>query len=210
MIAICVTLAILMLLFVFFTVLNRLALYVALQNDITDCKSFEGITKKYEAIVVLGAGVMPDGTPSQMLEDRLRGAVELYKNRASDKVILSGDNSGEEYDEVSSMLRYCLEHGVPEDAIIRDDKGFSTYETIYNTVVLSGYKNIIVVTQKYHLYRAMYIGSEMGARVDGFATDYREYKWQSTRNIREYFARAKDVLRSSLPCIDTPKDGRTS
>ncbi len=198
MIAICLTLAILMLIFVLFTVLNRLVVYGASKADITKCAEEDSIDKKYEAIVVLGAGVRPDGTPSHMLEDRLKGAVALYKKGVAKAVVLSGDNSGEDYDEVSAMERYCLTAGIPKEAIIRDDIGFSTYETMYNAIVASGYRRIIVVTQEYHLYRAVYTGIRMGAEVDGYASDYRTYRGQSLRDIREYFARVKDFFAVNL------------
>lgn len=155
------------------------------------------IDKKYDAIVVLGAGLRPDGTPSNMLEDRLKGAIELYEKGVSAKIILSGDCSGEDYDEVSSMKKFCIDNGVPEDAIVRDDKGFSTYETMENVVEKMGYKSVIVVTQKYHLYRSVYIARRMGADADGFSTDYREYIFwaQRKRDVRELVARIKDFFK---------------
>lgn len=155
------------------------------------------IDKKYDAIVVLGAGLRPDGTPSNMLEDRLKGAIELYEKGVSSKIILSGDCSGEDYDEVSSMKKFCIDNGIPEDAIVRDDKGFSTYETMENVVEKMGYKSVIVVTQKYHLYRSVYIARRMGADADGFSTDYREYIFwaQRKRDVRELVARIKDFFK---------------
>ena len=187
-----------LLLFVFFIASNRNVVSGASLSSIVPCGSEGDITEKYDAIVVLGAGVKPDGTPSHMLEDRLRGAVALYKVGVSQKLILSGDNSGEDYDEVSAMVRYCIDAGIPTGAIIRDDIGFSTYETMYNVVSVMGYERIIVVTQEYHLYRAMYIAESMGAEVDGFSTDYRTYLWQIKRDVREYFARTKDFIKINL------------
>ena len=132
-----------------------------------------------------------------MLEDRLKGAIELYEKGVSSKIILSGDCSGEDYDEVSSMKKFCIDNGVPEDAIVRDDKGFSTYETMENVVEKMGYKSVIVVTQKYHLYRSVYIARRMGADADGFSTDYREYIFwaQRKRDVRELVARIKDFFK---------------
>ena len=144
------------------------------------------IDKKYDAIVVLGAGLRPDGTPSNMLEDRLKGAIELYKKGVAPKIILSGDCSGEDYDEVSSMRKFCIDNGVSASDIIRDDAGFSTYETMDN-----------VVTQKYHIYRSVYLARRMGADADGFSTDYREYIFwaQRKRDVREFAARIKDFFK---------------
>ena len=193
MIAIVLIISILALLFVFFIAINRA---VVSNAQIWRCDEEYSISPKYDCILVLGAGVKKDGTPSHMLEDRLRGAVELYKKGVSSKIIVSGDCSGEDYDEVSVMERYCLENGVPQSAIIRDDIGFSTYESVYNTVISAGYKRILIVTQEYHLYRAIYIAKRMGAEADGFATDYRSYFMQVKRDVREYFARVKDFIRS--------------
>jgi vancomycin permeability regulator SanA len=190
--------AILVVLLIFFVVANRAVVWYASCSDIYNCKEDVSIPKKYDCILVLGAGVHSDGTPSRMLEDRLRAAVVLYEAGVADVVLLSGDNSGEDYDEVSAMERYCLEHGVVQEAIVRDDIGFSTYESIYNTVVTLGYSNFIIVTQEYHLYRAMYMAGRMGAEADGFAADYREYFLQIKRDIREYLARCKDFVKVNI------------
>lgn len=190
--------AILVVLLALVAVVNRAVVWEASRSEIYDCNKEIKIDKKYDCILVLGAGVRPDGTPSHMLEDRLRGAVALYEAGVSDVLLLSGDNSGEDYDEVSAMVKYCLEHGVPESAIVRDDIGFSTSESVYNTVRTLGYRDIIVVTQEYHLYRAMYMIKRMGADADGFATDYRAYSMQIKRDVREYVARCKDFLKVNI------------
>ena len=190
--------AILVVLLALVAVVNRAVVWEASRSEIYDCNKEINIDKKYDCILVLGAGVRPDGTPSHMLEDRLRGAVALYEAGVSDVLLLSGDNSGEDYDEVSAMVKYCLEHGVPESAIVRDDIGFSTSESVYNTVRTLGYRDIIVVTQEYHLYRAMYMIKRMGADADGFATDYRAYSMQIKRDVREYVARCKDFLKVNI------------
>ena len=190
--------AILVVLLALVSVVNRAVVWEASRSEIYDCNKEINIDKKYECILVLGAGVRADGTPSHMLEDRLRGAVALYEAGVSDVLLLSGDNSGDDYDEVSAMVRYCLEHGVPENAIVRDDIGFSTSESVYNTVRTLGYRDILVVTQEYHLYRAMYMIKRMGADADGFATDYRAYSMQIKRDVREYVARCKDFLKVNI------------
>ncbi|MBR2849668.1 MAG: YdcF family protein [Clostridia bacterium] len=190
--------AILVVLLALVAVVNRAVVWEASRSEIYDCNKEINIDKKYDCILVLGAGVRADGTPSHMLEDRLRGAVALYEAGVSDVLLLSGDNSGEDYDEVSAMVRYCLEHGVPESAIVRDDIGFSTSESVYNTVRTLGYRDILVVTQEYHLYRAMYMIKRMGADADGFATDYRAYSMQIKRDVREYVARCKDFLKVNI------------
>lgn len=195
MIFLWISIAILAFLLIFFLIINRLVISGA--GKITVGNKDYSIDKNYDAIVVLGAGLKADGTPSNMLEDRLKGAIELYNKGIAPKIILSGDCSGEDYDEVSSMKKYCMDNGVPELDIIRDDKGFSTYETMDNVVRTMGYKKIMVVTQKYHLYRSVYIARRMGADADGFSTDYRDYIFlaQRKRDIREMAARFKDFFK---------------
>lgn len=175
--------------------INRLVICGA--GKIIEGNKEYNVDEKYEAIVVLGAGLRADGTPSNMLEDRLKGAIELYKSGVAPVIILSGDCSGEDYDEVSSMKKYCIQNGVPESAIVRDDKGFSTFETMHNVVKEMGYKKIMVVTQKYHLYRAVYLAKRMGADAKGFSTDYRDYIFlaQRKRDLREFAARMKDFFK---------------
>lgn len=194
---------ILVVLFALIVGINRAVVWEASRSKIYSCDVEIEIERvkngdSYECILVLGAGVHPDGTPSNMLEDRLRGAVALYRAGVSDVILLSGDNSGDHYDEVSAMERYCLENGVPKSAIVRDDIGFSTSESAYNTVKLLGYRDVIVVTQEYHLYRAMYMIKRLGAEADGFAADYRGYSMQIKRDLREYVARCKDFFKVNI------------
>ena len=97
------------LLLTFFLAINRLVIVGA--GSITESGSDYTINKKYDAIVVLGAGLKADGTPSNMLKDRLNGAIEIYKKGVAPKIIVSGDCSGEYYDEVSAMQKYCIDNG---------------------------------------------------------------------------------------------------
>ncbi len=189
---------ILLILLAFVTSINRAVVWGTRHSDIYDCNREIHIEKEYDCILVLGAGVRADGTPSNMLEDRLRAAIALYQSGVSDVVLLSGDNSGEDYDEVSAMERYCLQNGVPAEAIVRDDSGFSTFESVYNSVKTLGYRDIIIVTQEYHLYRAIYAANKMGADADGFSSDYRTYHLQFKRDIREYIARCKDFFKANI------------
>ncbi len=151
----------------------------------------------YDCILVLGAGLRPDKTPSDMLADRLSVAIELYEEGYSDTIILSGDCSPDkDYDEVAAMKVFCLERGVREEDIVCDNFGFSTYESLYNTAEAEKYGKIIVVTQEYHLYRAVYIAKKLGVEAYGISSDLREYSGQIRRDIREIFARAKDFYKS--------------
>lgn len=195
MIALWIALGIVALFLIFILVIN-LAVVLGAGNIVEGNKDYS-VDKRYDAVVVLGAGLKSDGTPSNMLEDRLKGAIELYQNGIAPKIIVSGDCSGDDYDEVSAMQQYCIENGVAEEDIVRDDNGFSTYETMNNVVREMGYSNIIVVTQKYHVYRSVYLARQMGADADGFSTDYRDYFFfaQRRRDVREFAARIKDFFK---------------
>ncbi len=189
-----VLLAIIIPLFALFCGVNRAVVFEALRSDIYSHEEIHRVQKKYDCIVVFGAGIRNNSEPSAMLSDRLSAALELYHGGASDKIFISGDRSGDDYDEVSVMETYCLRGGVPAEDIIRDDFGFSTYETVYNVAQRSDVDRIIVVTQEYHIFRALYIARCMGLDADGMSSDYRSYFMQSKRDIREYFARFKDFF----------------
>ena len=193
----CVSIIVALLLFCVVIVVNRMVV-TSTEDKIVSLDRLDSVNKTYSAIVVLGAGLQKDGSPSHMLEDRLKGAISLYRKGASEIIVLSGDNSGESYDEVTAMERYCLQAGIPSEAILRDEVGFSTYDTVYNTVKKLGYDNIIFVTQEYHLYRALYLADKMGADADGLASDPRTYSGQIVRDIREYLARTKDFFKINL------------
>ena len=145
-----------------------------------------------DCIVVLGCQVRSDGTPSHMLEDRLKRGVALYELGASSKILMSGDHGTKGYDEVNTMKAYAIDAGIPTEDIFMDHAGFSTYETIYRAKEIFGAKKIVVVTQQYHLFRAMYIAEAMGLEVYGVAADYRSYSGQFSRDVREVLARVKD------------------
>lgn len=147
---------------------------------------------------MLGCGVKSDGTPSDMLEDRLIRGIELYKAGAASKLLMSGDHGSDEYDEVGAMKRYAIEAGVPAEDIFMDHAGFSTYESIYRAKEIFGVKKLIIVTQEYHLYRALYIAQSLGMEAYGVASDYRTYAGQSMRDVRELLARCKDFFISIL------------
>jgi vancomycin permeability regulator SanA len=145
-----------------------------------------------DCIIVLGCSVHSDGTPSHMLEDRLKRGVALYHAGAAPKILMSGDHGTEHYDEVSTMKRYAVEAGIPSEDVFMDHAGFSTYETVYRAKEIFGAKKILIVTQQYHLYRAMYIAQAMDLEVYGVAADYRQYSGQFARDVREVLARVKD------------------
>ena len=152
-----------------------------------------------DCIIVLGAGIW-NNEPSPMLEDRLLEGINLYKNNVSNKLIMSGDHGRAEYDEVNIMKNYAIEKGVKSEDIFMDHAGFSTYDSIYRAKEIFGANKIIIVTQKYHLYRALYISEKLEINSYGVASNLRIYPGQFIREIREILARNKDVLK----CITKP------
>lgn len=162
----------------------------------TDYSKLENI----DCIIVLGAGIWGD-RPSPMLEDRLLQAIELYKNNVSSKIIMSGDHGREEYDEVNTMKNFAIEHGVASEDIFMDHAGFSSYESMYRAKEIFDAKKVIVVTQKYHLYRALYIANSLGLEAYGVNSDPRQYVGAMYREAREILARNKDFVK----CIFKPK-----
>ena len=154
----------------------------------------------FDCIIVLGAGVWGD-KPSPMLEDRLKEAISLYKNNVASKIIMSGDHGTKEYDEVNIMKQYAIDAGVPSEDIFMDHAGFSSYDTIYRAKEIFGAKKIIVVTQKYHIYRTLYIANKLGIEAYGVNSDPRKYTKQIYREAREILARNKDFVK----CIFKPE-----
>jgi vancomycin permeability regulator SanA len=147
-----------------------------------------------DCILVLGAGVRDDGSPSHMLRDRIDTGLTLYEAAASPKLLMSGDHGRVEYDEVNVMRDRALDAGVPSADIFMDHAGFSTYDSLYRTRDIFGAKKIIIVTQKYHLPRALYIAKSLGLDAYGVSADLNRYYGQLGRDIREAAARAKDML----------------
>ena len=153
--------------------------------------------KETDCILVLGAAVYDNGTLSYMLKDRLDYGIELYKQGAAPKLIMSGDHGRESYDEVNAMKEYAIECGVPSEDIFMDHAGFSTYDSMYRAKEIFGAASVIVVTQRYHLYRALYIGERLGIEVFGVSSDQQQYAGQSQREMREMLARCKDMVKTA-------------
>lgn len=161
------------------------------KNQIINIKDLNDV----DCIIVLGAGVWGDN-PSPMLEDRLLKGIELYNKGVAPKIIMSGDHGQKEYDEVNIMKEYAINAGVPSEDVFMDHAGFSTYESIYRAKEIFGVKNIVIVTQEYHLYRAIYIANKLGLNAYGVNADPRDYAGQLYREVREILARNKDFVKS--------------
>lgn len=161
----------------------------------------------YDCIIVLGAGIYYDMTPTPMLQDRLDTAIRLYNEGAAPKLLLSGDNGQEEYNEVEAMRQYAVDAGVKEEDIFLDYAGFSTYETMYRAMEVFNVRSAIVVTQPYHEYRALYIADKLGMEpLLGVSADFENYQGNDKagdfyRSTREILARDKDFVK----CIFRPE-----
>ncbi|MEC4176773.1 ElyC/SanA/YdcF family protein [Adlercreutzia sp. R7] len=157
-----------------------------------------------DAVVVLGASVYADGRPSDILADRLEVAVDLYKAGAARAIICSGDNRSSHYDESDAMKAYCVSLGVPSQDVYVDHGGITTYDSMYRARYVFGAERIIVATQAYHLYRAMFTADALGMEAWGVATDKGAYHNQMQYSLREVVARTKDFFAALLQLpVDT-------
>ena len=145
-----------------------------------------------DCILVLGAGVREDGSPSHMLTDRLLVGIELYEAGKAPKLLMSGDHGREDYDEVNTMKAFAVGEGIPPEDVFMDHAGFSTYESLIRARDVFGVKRVVIVTQKYHMYRALFLADSLGLEAVGVSADLRTYIGQSVRETREITARCKD------------------
>lgn len=184
--------------------------------SLTDEEKLKGTTA--DCALVLGAAVKPDGTPSAMLKDRLDTGIELYKKGLVDKLLFSGDDGQVEYNEVEVMRKYAIKNGVRKKDIFLDHAGFSTYESIYRAKAVFNVSSAVIVTQKYHEFRALYIAKALGLNAKGIACKDIKYSGRFYREAREVLARDKDFFKAILKVkptflgdvIDIRGDGRRS
>ena len=173
--------------------------YMYSKEDITSASDFEQLKDEdVEAIIVLGCGVHGD-TPTTLLSDRLDAAIEIYKNaKAAPKILMSGDHGRENYNEVAVMRQYAIDRGVPSEDIFMDHAGFSTYETMYRAKYIFGVDTAVVVTQEYHLYRALYDARALGIKCCGVEATGHVFMKQFYWDCREVLARVKDFFYSII------------
>lgn len=150
-----------------------------------------------DCILVLGCGVHDD-EPSHMLSDRLSRGIELYESGAAPKLLMSGDHGRVNYDEVNVMKKFATDRGIVSSDVFMDHAGFSTYDSMYRAKEIFQAKKIIIVTQGYHLYRALYIADKLGIDAYGVTSDQRQYVGQIQREIREILARDKDFVKCMI------------
>lgn len=161
--------------------------------------------------VVFGAGLWRDGSPTPVLRDRVVTAVELLLSGKVEKLLMSGDNRFVYYNEPGSMRKYALTLGIPEDAIVLDYAGRSTYDTCYRAKQIFGVNEAILVTQSFHLPRAMFICRVLGIKAVGVPADQREYSIGSWIywNVRELpatlFALWELFITHPLPILGEPE-----
>lgn len=148
---------------------------------------------KADGVVVLGCSVKQNGEPSKMLRDRMQTAVSFYKKASVPKMLVSGDNLSEDYDEVSVMKSLAVLGGIADNEVYMDHTGLNTYDTIVHSREFFGEgATIVIVTQSYHLYRALYLAEKLGLNAYGVSADVKFYIGQLQREIREILARVKD------------------
>jgi len=154
------------------------------------------VSDTYDCILILGCGVRDTGEPSLMLRDRLDMGLQLFDAGAAPKLLMSGDHSRPDYDEVNVMKNYAMDRGAASADVFMDHAGFSTYESMYRARDIFCAEKILIVSQKYHLYRAVYDARALGLDAWGVAAEDVRYLGQTMRNIREILARNKDFFYS--------------
>ncbi|WP_163407862.1 SanA/YdcF family protein [Flavobacterium ajazii] len=169
----------------------------------TKTKIYYSVKKfpKNDVGIIFGAGIR-NNQPSKYLKDRLDAGILLYKMKRINKILLSGDNGRDEYDELTVMKNYCYNHGVDTSKIFIDYAGFDTYSTMYRAKHIFKIKRATLISQKYHLNRAIYIGNKLGVKSIGFSANNGEYLGYNYVCFREYgsiFKSFFDVLRNREP-----------
>ena len=159
--------------------------------------SINDIKDSYDAILVLGCKV-EGNSPSIMLEKRLNKAVEVY-NKINTKLLISGDHGQNEYDEINVMKNYLLDMNINSNDIFQDHAGFSTYDSIYRAKNIFGAKKIVIVTQRYHMYRALYLAKALDLDAIGVISEDVPYKEIMIKNeIREVLSRCKNFVKAII------------
>ena len=158
----------------------------------------EEIPKNCDVIIVLGAGIRPDGTPCDILKDRLFTAAQIYSRRICKRILLTGEHRDEKYSEVISMKNWIVKYIFYEDNIILDGKGLCTYDSLYRAFNKFNIRKAIISTNGYHLPRAIYIARKLGIEAYGVASELREYDRMKKYKKREKLAQIKDFFLVNL------------
>ena len=176
--------------------INGYVKYVGGQYLLDEKRNIEDI----DAIVVLGCKVDGENL-SLMLADRLYKGIEVYHEGLSDYILMSGDSEHDDYDEIGPMKDYAIENGINANHILTDPYGISTYDSLYRLKEVYHLDKVIIISQPYHLYRALYIADVLDIEAYGIGAEGEHYVGQSYRELREIIARNKDFLQ----CLIKPE-----
>lgn len=170
--------------------------------------------------IVLGAGVHPDGRLTFVLQDRVEAAIDLYRAGKVERLLFTGDNRFEHYNEPQRMFEYAVAQGVPAEAIVLDYAGRRTYDSCYRARAIFQVRRAIVVTQSFHQDRALFTCERLGLDVIGLAADRRAYQrgsmaWWQVREVPALLRAWWDVsvyhpvpvLGEPIPIFDTVSQG---
>lgn len=160
------------------------------------------LPKTYQVGIVLGAKVYPDGGLSGMTKDRTDRAIQLYESGKVERLLVSGDHGTKGYDEVNSMKDYLLKAGVPAEDIFLDHAGFDTYDSIYRARDIFEVQSAVIITQEFHLPRALFIANSLKLEAVGVPADIQNYGHMERVLLREKLAVVKawgNVMLGSAP-----------
>ncbi len=170
--------------------------YISIKGNARTFK-IEDLPRDVDCIIVLGAQILGNRRPSPMLQDRLDGAVELYRAGVSDRILVTGDHREDNYNEPLVMCKYLLAQGIPDEAIFMDHFGLDTYDSMYRAVHVFQVNTAVIATQRFHLQRALYIGDKLGLDCVGYATNPRPYLSTPYMLVRELGARLKAIYETN-------------
>ena len=173
---------------------NQLIYSMTKDNDLPQKVVKEAQDIKPQCILVLGAGIQDRETPTPILQQRLDTGIALYKAKVAPKILLSGDNGTKEHNEIHAMLSYVKKHGVPDQDIFCDHAGFNTSQSMVRAKEIFKVKSLVIVTQSYHEYRALFLADKLGMKAIGIGSDQETLAGQPRREIREIMARNKDFF----------------
>jgi vancomycin permeability regulator SanA len=189
-----------------FTIILNINIIAKTNDNIYTVDELIKVSDDFDCILILGAGIRRDGSPTPMLNDRLTAGSEAFFQGKSELIFLSGDSESIYYTETVTMKNTLVENGIDENLIICDGYGLSTYESIWRAKNVYGFDKILIISQKYHLHRAIYISEKLGINAYGVDSAYRTYVKQPLYSAREMIARLKDILYSEIEPLPTYLD----
>lgn len=170
-----------------------LHLHIILSTEASIHKNTATLNPAFTAIV-LGASVRSNGTLSTVLKDRVNSAIELYQSGIVKRILVSGDNSTKHYNEPIAMKDYLIAKGIPAEHIFMDFAGFDTFDTMYRAKAIFEIENAIIVTQEFHLPRALFIAKKLNLNCAGYIADQHQYPTIMYNKAREALANVKAYL----------------